>query len=830
MSQDLPHTTKGWRKYFARFSHKSVAPMALGLGLTSKSRISKKQAVALLVDAYMRRAPVLARLRLLERSQRLALGLVLDSKASRLEAEVLLAMHGRHQVEAGKAEEFVKGLIRQGLLLPIFPGGAWWNPDRVFQGWVDDVWLAVPAWFAEALGDLSELGGERLHEDVSGEVLDPTGTSAVIEPSSVIRYLQVTCSLVERYKVLVTVHGDPRQYTARFLDDQPGDFQGVLLLEWLDTACVLGLIESHEHLRWRCRPQRTRLTTEPLSVLLEAATRLQARNEGSLARRQQQEVYYWQETISRARDHMEQACLKALADSCAGGRRPGWFSERELELMTDSVIRRNQAPDPRSHYWYGTSAQLLSTGRDFRSAFVRRLWALGMLRRGRCERRQVYRLTALGVATFGSRGLSLLDGAAAWSGDGRLQLRDQGQQQLVQLALGALAQPAESGVLAVTPSGVEAALKGGMTPDKIEQRLQLLGGPLPGPLAAALARLAQKIRPLHVTDGVALLALASLSEAQRRLLQQRGIQPNGELVLVPQSSTREVASLLQVELEGSIDYRLGPKKLCKVKADGLTSIVARKNSWRDLRLRTALQAFGIELPLAHATKLSVERMPEARELSGKALDRRLTAALRTLDPHVQGDGIPRAVAVRLRAEAGQVDAPGVKQYLVLSFPEFVAGGLDDSGELGNEVELLPGGRLLVARKDLARVEQRLSELGIPFPLEHSAAQERIKARAAVGRLQTAVQLLDPGRTAPEPEPAGEATGPAPAAGGEYDPSEAVVLQALGRHECDRGIPARELAEAAGMEPTVARKVLKRLAAGGHVEQLGRGRGTRYRRP
>ena len=39
MSQDLPNTTKGWRKYFARFSHKSVAPMALGLGLASNQRL-----------------------------------------------------------------------------------------------------------------------------------------------------------------------------------------------------------------------------------------------------------------------------------------------------------------------------------------------------------------------------------------------------------------------------------------------------------------------------------------------------------------------------------------------------------------------------------------------------------------------------------------------------------------------------------------------------------------------------------------------------------------------------------------------------------------------
>jgi hypothetical protein len=678
-------------------------------------------------------------------------------------------------------------------------------------------------------------------------------------PWTVVQALRALCQTIDEHPQPFTIDNTLRtSFTKRFAElIRPSGISTALgAHSWLCLAWWAGLLVSDDDQDLWLRTSRTRqLVTEPFYLFptivgimrSSAHVHLDPQLPGghdfrfylALLRR------FARSDIAR---HVAESISDRLIDVAEGSTSSSeWFEDAalaedlDLEDEGDELVRLR-------YLGYGLSRSnheqmIQDVAWALISNLLGLLTELGICARGRGAPSRCTRLTPIGVqairAWADSHHIGQLNvyfhGALRWQEPNKLIATNELDHELTRLLLGSVAQAAEpAGTFAIDTETITRTLHAGEPADAVRQRLRSLASePPPAALEESLQQAIATSRPVRVEPDICALELSTLTSEEITALKQHGLRQVGDLLI---GHALAIDAALEACIEGtcrSIDYSTRPDATATISND---LILTRSDGRHDLRLQQILVDLGAQ-PNAASVQVTPEQLGIDDDATEAANLRRMNAFLRRLEPHLTGNGVPPAARTRLLADAGVIDPPQVTESVVLTFDPVVAQGLVDNGVLGEVGELLTNGRLLVPKHHLAEVEERLSELGVPFPAEHSSLRDTAHLQAAVHRLGEALRQPATPTTGsasePPPRKASESakpTGPRARHSEPTEPTLQTVLEAIRRASANggRGATLGELASATGIERKQLQPMLKRLVRDERATLTGHARGARYR--
>lgn len=735
---------KEWADYFSRFSPGLLRSIYYNLRISTK-HVSYKGVIVQVSRAYAERTLVLAQIEAAEPVEKQILALVMDSDQHMLPAAVLVGMLSRQGISS--PESPMVRLVSSGLLLPwLNRDQAWFGESSLHLGTIGSGIYFVPPWFRSALAGAIPDYRAKVHTVVTEPVQRDTSPRALVGLRQAILYLRTTCSFAERFRRPLNRKGALSAAALSLYKEQDAAYRRLDLLSWLLLGKMLGLLNSEDGQRWFCTPKVSDLQVDPLGVYLKIPGILLNKNISLKELYETYNSYGYSFDIYQIYCHV--TLRNALLEPPAADRARAWFSIPELRQYLDHVIRHAAHDLTRSIDERIYKTRFLNLHhKTIAFNVINELQVLGLIEMSSPATPNAFRYTRLGLIALrpGAQELGGLRGAGAWQADGSLRIADETKRELAALALGPLAKDGigPDGVIKLTPARLVEAMRLGQTAQTIKQRLMLLtaGAPVPESLSVLIGDQATYPRAVLAFEQIAVLEAGPLSPDEREALKARGCWVRGDLVLLAPDMGVGVASMLGARFDRSYSYDKPAVASLHLDRDGTLSMPGTPS--RDLRLRSALAAFGIGLPLPEGARLCVEAMPGLKGQGQRSPTKQIQAPFQDLISHIvrmpETDNAVDLAWLRLRAEAGLVEAPQVEEPLLLTFPEQVTHVLMTTHALPKGVELLyQPMRLLVPRALAAGVEEALSALGIPFPADKSVARETMRARSAVQQLQQAM--------------------------------------------------------------------------------------------
>jgi hypothetical protein len=616
---------------------------------------------------------------------------------------------------------------------------------------------------------------------------------------------------------------------------------------WLSMGWRIDAFETDEQDEfWHESPLACKLRTEPLRMLCQMVLAIETGVSFLSPIVPGYEVVYAKlESVTvhqnEIANHAASTVVEALYKAASSFLEPGvWFADSELLPLLRPAIRRsiNLILSEESLYWYyrPDTGVVVEAVEKTAQLVLDLLVQVGVVDRGECSAGMAGRLTEIGawILRNGIRYQTDEDGCLfitirgrlTWRADG-LDLSDRRDMAPIGLLLGLLAEPDGPQSFRIDQETLLRTIEAGESVQEIERRLKRLAGPPSATVMRALEEASGLWQPVVMTPDLAAYNVPNLEESAAEQLGKHGFAVFGSLVLGEQSLIEDVVTSSGEARVLAIDYDQPPRPMCKLDNDLVLTLPHPASS--DLRLVQLLEELGVPAD-AGSVKLDPEQFPGTAELDDRKLERYLKSVLKRLHPHVFR-GISDAAMTRFLAMVGAVGSPQVETCIVLTFDEDVARGLLQLDTLKGLAEALPRGRFLVPMHELAAVEEKLSEVGIPFPAEHSSLRQSARAMVALDRLEEAVATVGPASTPVTEKPAATSR-PAGRRGPRQPLDETVVeaVLAVVREESadgGRGSTLSGIVEATGYSRDQLRPVLKALVRDQKLTLTGHARGARY---
>ncbi len=740
-----------WNRLLGEYPLDVLSRMGRMLGLDARHDGIRADLVDLLTEIHMDETRARIHCGPVGENQRLALRLAADGGRGGILGKVL-EDELKRLAQSRPSALIVELLTRGSLLLNTEHKSYWARPASAFSGGHQEWSLVLHPALRGAVDEV-EVPGETESLTAPDATERAVTTVHQTSPAQLLALFRATGQAVDRFPQPVTQAGMLRAPVQNWLKTSPfGESCTLGLGTWLVAARALDLLRADAQFQvWACRPSMQKLETAPLGTLLRlpqalvdlapldvpmssspwAALHQRGSGLSPVAAGQKTALF---DRIVRV--------LRKLAREPEIRER--WFPDDALRPALRFLFRR-WGSDTRLRYSLGHATALSQLRRSlwlFAAHALDLMAHLGMAERGQAGEQRCFRLSPLGVAVLQDNSP---DGppipGLRWKGGDRIAVETGADAQLATLAVGVVAELVAGRrgghELRFTDESLSHAFAAGETADDVEARLRRLlpDRAPPAALSARLRDFERRQRRVVIRESLVLLEVAGLSAEAYRRLEQAGAERFGELVVVPAGDLDEVLAVLGAVGEDPHDYDLAPRAQHRLEPDGVLWL--RPGACDDLRLRNALEAWGLRPPFPPSLRLDPEAVPGFDTMPDGALIKHLIGLLRALEPFVVG-GVPASVRVRVLAEAGLIDAPTVTPHTILTFSESVAQGLQDLGTLGPLAEPLSGGRFLVAQGHLALVEERLSELGIPFAAEHSSLRDKARMQATVADLRAAL--------------------------------------------------------------------------------------------
>jgi hypothetical protein len=668
-----------------------------------------------------------------------------------------------------------------------------------------------------------------------------------VSPDEVLDTLISVSQIIAREPRLLTSQGYIRAAVRRKIE-QLTTLDEISFMGWVSMGCGIGVFESDEAGEfYHESPSACKLKTEPLRMLnlmvlaIEAsAFHLSGIASGyeAACNRLASVTVHQHQIAARVASAVVEALHRAASSFLEAGV---WFADSELLPVLRPVIRQsvNFILSEEGVYWYyhiDTEAMLTAVQKT--SQLVLDLLAqVGVVDRGECSEGPASRLTELGAMILRCGVRSQTDGKGrqyltthgriTWRADGLgLVLSDRRDMLPVGLLFGLLAEPDGLQSFRIDRETLLRTIEAGESVEEIKRRLNRFDS-LPATIMQVLEEAAKHWQPVVITPDIAAYNVTNLEEPAAAQLRRHGLSVFGSLVLGEQSLIEEVVTSSGEARALAIDYDQSPHPMCKLDEDLVLTLP--EPGVTDLRLTQLLEELGVAAGTS-IVKLDPEQFPATVDLDDRQLERYLKSVLKRLHPHVFR-GISDAARTRFLAAVGAVVAPQVETCMVLTFAEDVARGLLQLDTLKGLAEALPGGRFLVAMQGLAAVEEKLSEVGIPFPAEHSSLRQSAQTRVALDRLEEAVTAVALVKESPKkPEETDRPVRRRRRPRQPIDETVAEAVLAVVREESadgGRGSTLGSIVEATGYSRDQLRPVLKALVRDQKLSLTGHARGARY---
>ncbi len=600
--------------------------------------------------------------------------------------------------------------------------------------------------------------GESRSLRILQQPLDHAKLTLSVTPDGVINNLLAVCRTVDRHPLLMTTRGDLRagaiKEMASISDLDEHDF-----FTWANLARLLLVVEVDEDGHWSRSLLAPRLINEPLIVLSLLPVTLQTypytvSNFGVHgAYPFKTPGYHYAEGSSSLKSDLVQIILTALTASSATFPKPAhWFSDDDMASRLRLTVRKWAYGEAQQRYPYMQAKTDVSYAMDSLRGFVNgalnTFAKFGLIDRFRHGERRFSRLTRIGAWAFrfgkafieDTSTIPGLEGTFSWNKK-QIELTHRPDAAIVGLALGMLGEQSSEGTFQINGVTALRAAEAGLPPAAIFERIdRLVPGGAPDSVKQEITEALRQFQPVVIKPNISVISLIDMDDNRIKELSKLGSRIGDFIMLDPVEEAQFEAWARPIR---TIDYDKPPQPSCTLTHE--LDLSCKKGIPHDLRLRQLLEDLGLKADNEKGelrTQLDPSRIPGLLSLSEKVAARRLTMLSAALAPHLI-DGFSEAASIRLKALAGLAEAPSLEEYIVLIFPPEEARGLMQLKVLGKKVEPLSNGRLLVPRRVLPSVEEALSELGIPFPAEHSTLLESGRTRVAVERLEEAASAFDP---------------------------------------------------------------------------------------
>ncbi len=742
-----------WAHLLADYPIEALATMGRMLGASPAHRGRRGDLVDALSELLPSDALVRVRCAPVTDGQRLALRLTLDGGADGILGRVLEEELKRFgEAHAGR---LILDLLTQGsLLLNTERKSYWARPAGAFSGGHGEWSLCVhPA----LRGDAARFPIPDEPENWRPEAYDSRQVEIVHEtsPGRVIDLLRASGQAIDRYPQPVTQSGLLRASVKRWLEDSPFALGGTLGLgTWLVVGRTLGVFRSDAQFQvWSSRTQVQKLNTAPFEILArlpEAVVGLAPLDVpmgGSPWAALHQRNPGMMPTAAGHKTRVFESVITLVRKIAVDLDPDAWFADEMLRPPLRRFIRR-WASDRRLQYSMNHPQGLVQLRRSLWllvSHAVDLMAHMGLLVRGRAGQARVARLSPLGRAVLTGVEAEALTGLS-WRGNDRIRLDADTDGELAALAVGSVADKNtnRNGIveLLFSDESIERALLAGETTQGIEARLTRLIPTRrpPARLREKLADCEHKQRRALLREPLSAVELVGLSKPQERMLETLGLERYGDLVFTTPADVEPLLRRLGAVVTTRFDYEVDPEASNRLDDSG--ELWLHPDAVGDLRFRGVLETWGLKLDPAETpdcVRLDAEKMSGADDLDDAALEKMITSNLRALEPFLAG-GVSASTRVRVTADAGLIDAPVVTRQVVLTFPESTALGLRSLDAFEGLAEPIGGGRFLIAEGVLPEVEERLSELGVPFPAEFSSLRDKARMQATVAQLRSALSV------------------------------------------------------------------------------------------
>jgi len=764
--------------------------------------------------------------------------LILVDRADEFGMNLDLLRNGIRVLEGRDESPAIFDLFARGLLLPVSSNTEWSlsSPAIAFDLLHLEHVVIRNHPFLDPFLKGSPLPDELPAWPEGGRDDGPVEISLSVSPRKVIETLSDVCDIIDHNPNFLTKRGQIRAPVRKEIADAGFDELGFKL--WAEMARRFSFIQRDRDGFWHRKHPASILGSEPLVAISLLPEVLTVTSPGvfdidPVATFVFGGLEYQPMGDARVFSlNLLKAAIEGLHRMAAFGSGL-WFKDEDLRPLLRPTIRAWINMLFASYYmlpWHVSSVSDLINQVDPLTRETFHVLALfGLIERGLQKGKAVSRLSEIGAWVL-QHGMTYvknrdviagLEGELSWDGD-LLKISDMRDTYLVQLALGDLARPVGNGSFRIDGEGARMVASGGVKAKLIIHRIDTLvpqGAPISvkGMVEEAL----RTFHPVILNTGLSAVLLSELKPALLKKLRSFG-HVVGEVILFDSDGLRRLQKLASIR--NTIDYDSPPRPSCLLSAD--LSISRKKGVPYDLRLRQLFEDYGMECD-ASQFQLDVEKMGLFDLESDDMIQRRLKYFLSLFEAHVI-DGISDVACMRIMALAGIVDAPRVNPHVVLEFEPVIARGLIEGGVLGEKVNYLRDGLILVPQQELTRVEEALSKLGIPFPAEASSLLESGRGRIAVERLEEAITgvSLQPAAVVPRPEERRRRS---------LSPSEeeiALVLSSIQTNSDSggRGATLGELSRTTGLENQLLHKILRSLLNQGKLTLSGHARGARYKIP
>jgi hypothetical protein len=262
--------------------------------------------------------------------------------------------------------------------------------------------------------------------------------------------------------------------------------------------------------------------------------------------------------------------------------------------------------------------------------------------------------------------------------------------------------------LQLQPETVYRALEAGQTFDSIRLTLEQHGTrSVPPAVLDSLRTWSNKRDRITVYPSATLLEFGSVEDLNEALA--RGLPAVRLSDRLAVAASEESIEFRHFRLTGTRDYALPPEKCVHVEADGVTLSVDLARS--DLLLETEIPRFAELVGGSTADGRRLYRLTPASLMAARSTG----MTLMTLETWFhQRAGQPLPAAARLLMTAGQMEAPRLRQHLVLHVAdEELADGIVQWPQTRELIEdRLGPTALVVAEENVAALRERLSTAGI----------------------------------------------------------------------------------------------------------------------
>ncbi len=701
---------------------------------------------------------------------------------------------------------------------------------------------------------------QKAIDSLPRDILLPAGSPprTLFRPvlDEVVESLRLAVSVLGESPRPFTVDGDLRVKARRMIAGtllSTGRTMGIG--GWIVAAVALGLAREQERARWEVLPEATALAADPHQFLRRLPKALVELSVYQLALHHlpwanDLRHYFYGESLTVAqRKSLGDLVLHALTlAGDEGFSSAEWFEDRGLRPASTALSDDWSGADlTHPHPAQRHRAQRLRTHAAHRIAVGLDLAALlGLAERGIIGDERCFRPTpfARHLLTRGEParrlGISPRPLGAQWSLEkegARVEVSE--RDEILRLSLGTLGERLPSKhtqtAFRVTPQSVARFMQAGLGVATVRERLAALdaGEAVLDRVEEFARRAAHEIEDFEIATGFVLFEAPGMSDHDRALAKHLDLGVRGDLLFVNERDTGAALSVVAGRNQLNYGYRTTdppPGVTCRIDSEGFIQVAGAARG--HLGLRGALALFGSAGPAPEVIPIDPDQILGPTPLSESERRRRLDDAVQALEPYLRRRFAP-SVRLKLLAAAELVDPPEVTPCLLVRFDREVIDGLVMFDGLAEGIERIGETALLVPRTALAKFEELLGELGVPFPARYSSARERMAFQATISRLSEAVAETTGESHSPPPGDSalGEAETNAPAT---PRPPRQETLSAEVAHLVQEasvsgggGVRLGELQAATAQPGDKVRAVLKDLIANGTVVLKGRGRGARY---